>query len=70
MDFVKYEVGSQLEMNMFGKLKQPSNNIKLIPIWRDTLPGGSCNYKRNWKYFKLFPAYNKVINYSDIIHFN
>ena len=27
MDFVKYEVGSQLEMNMFGKLKQPSNNI-------------------------------------------
>ena len=31
MDFVKYEVGSQLEMNMFGKLKQPSNNIKLIP---------------------------------------
>ncbi len=31
MDFVKYEVGSQLEMNMSGKLKQPSNNIKVIP---------------------------------------
>ena len=31
IDFVKYEVGSQLEMNMSGKLKQPSNNIKVIP---------------------------------------
>lgn len=31
MDFVKYEVGTPLEMNMSGKLKQPSSNIKVIP---------------------------------------
>jgi 5-formyltetrahydrofolate cyclo-ligase len=31
MDFVKYEVGSHLETIMSGKLKQPGNNIKLVP---------------------------------------
>ena len=31
MDFVKYEVGSPLETIMSGKLKQPSNNIKIVP---------------------------------------
>jgi 5-formyltetrahydrofolate cyclo-ligase len=31
MDFVKYEVGSTLESIISGKLKQPGNNIKLVP---------------------------------------
>jgi len=31
MDFVRYEVGSPLEMSMSGKLRQPSNNIKAVP---------------------------------------
>ncbi len=31
MDFVKYEVGHELEISLFGKLKQPRNNIKVVP---------------------------------------
>lgn len=31
MDFVKYEMGSGLEISLFNKLMQPVNNIKIIP---------------------------------------
>jgi 5-formyltetrahydrofolate cyclo-ligase len=31
MDFVRYNLGDQLEVSCFAKLMQPENNIKIIP---------------------------------------
>ena len=42
-------------------------NIQVIPIWRDTLPAGSCEYTKNeltWQYYELFSSYNQIARSS------